>query len=268
MGWKKILGDIKDKTSEYRENKRQEQDARERKLREQEARRLEYEEAVNRLLDKFEMPDFDKFLMRILGKKPEPEIEIDEETNKQTKINPSRKDYLDFIWDHLHNGEINFQQLKDFAIKDRIVSPSFFGEETDVEEEKREFDELINAIKSSFEPEKITDEEHLQSQITIFLKAKFSDRKVSREMTTKLGDKLDIVVDDKYVFEVKVPTDRTVLRNLSAQLDEYHQEYPNLCAIIFDNAELNLSPVINDYVDKYKRDYGVRSIVLRGNKRV
>lgn len=268
LGWKKILGDIKEKTSDYMEKKRQEREIRERELRKEEAKRLVYEVEVDRLLDKFEIPDFDKFLTRVLGKKPEPEIEIDENTQKQTKINPSRKGYLDYVWKHLNLDEINFQQLKDFAVKERIVSPSFFGEETDVEEEKREFDELINAIKSSFEPEKITDEEHLQSQITIFLKAKFPDRKVSREMTTKLGDKLDIAVDDKYVFEVKVPTDRTVLRNLSAQLDEYHQEYPNLCAIIFDNTELNLSPVINDYVDKYKRDYGVRSIVLRGNKRV
>jgi hypothetical protein len=255
MGWKKILSDIRDKYNEYSENRI-----------ENERKRAEYEKTVNKLLDKFEIPDFDQFLLRFLNKKPEPEIETDEETNRERKINPGRREYLDFVWDHLNDNEINFQQLKDFALKKRIVTLSFFGEETDIEEEKREFNELINAIKSDFEPERITNEEHLQAQLTIFLKAKFPDRKISREVITKRGDKLDIVVDDKYVFELKVPADRTVLRNLGAQLEEYVEEHPNICAVIFESDGTNLSTIINDYADKYKRDYGIRTIILRGTK--
>lgn len=267
MDFKKIIGDIKDKYEDYSEQRKRERIRNEKIAQEGEEKFQKYEKAVNRLLDKFEIPDLDSFLTRIIGKKPEDRYETDEYTGRKQRIAPNRREYLNFVWDHLDNDEINFQQLKDFAKKEKIVVPSFFGDETDVEIEKKEFDELINAIKSNFEPEKITDEEHLQAQLTIFLKAKFSGRKVSREVRTKLGDRLDIVVDDKYVFELKVPTDRTVLRNFSAQLEEYVQEFPNVCAVIFDNEELNLSQDIIDYVDKYKRDFGIRTVILRGSKR-
>ena len=58
-----------------------------------------------------------------------------------------------------------------------------------------------------------------------------------------------------------------MLRNLSAQLEEYKEEYPNICAVIFDDESKNLTTDINEYVDKYKRNYGIHSIVLRGKKR-
>lgn len=266
MGWKKLLGDIKEKYDQYAENRKIENERRAQIQKDNEKKRLQYEESVNKLLDKFQIFDFDTFLIGYLNKKPESEIEIDEETGKEHINKPSRKKYLDFVWGHLNNDEINLQQLKDFALKKKIVSPSFFGEETDVEVEKREFNELINAIKSDFEPEKITDEEHLQAQLFIFLKTRFPDKKMSRETRTKIGDEIDIVVDDKYAFEVKVPDDRTILRNLSAQLEEYAQDYPNLCAVILDIEGKNMTPTINDYTDKYKRDYGVRSVVLKGRK--
>ncbi len=276
MGWKKILGDIKEKASDYAEKVKEEHEIRNKVKMDEEMRRIknhveelkkrkEYENAVNRLLDKFEIPDFDKFLIRVLGKKPEPTIEEDE-NGRQHKINPGRRDYLAYIWMHLNDEEINFQQLKDFAVKNKIIVPSFFGNETDVETEKREFTELINAIKSNFEPERISNEEHLEAQLTIFLKAKFPNRKITRQMPIIGNDILDILIDDKYAFELKVPQARADLRNLGAQLAEYQEKYPNICAIIFENNG-NLSQDIADYIDKYKRDYGIRSIVLRGIKR-
>lgn len=58
---------------------------------------------------------------------------------------------------------------------------------------------------------------------------------------------MDVVVHDKYVFELKISDNRTVPRNFSAQLEEYIKEYPNVYTIILDNIELNLR-VIDEYI--------------------
>ena len=70
------------------------------------------------------------------------------------------------------------------------------------------------------------------------MKTKFPEKKVEREVNTNLGNKLDILIDDVYVLEIKQPTSRSQLRNLSAQLEEYQEEYPFLAAIIGDKTEL------------------------------
>jgi len=252
-----ILGKIKGSIEDRQERKREEQDKQE-----------EYEDKVDDLLEKFEIPDFDKFLMRYLNKKPEPWYEEDKDTGRDRKINPGRKEYLDFIWEYLEKDEINYNHMKDFALKTKIIAPSFFGDESDEAYEKTDFDSIVNSIKADFEPERITDEEHLEAQLMVFLKAKFPDKKIRRQVSIKGGDILDILVDDKYVFELKVPKNRTDLRNLGAQLEEYKEEYPNLCAIIFElEEELNLSDDIMEYVDKYKSNHGVQSIVLGGRRR-
>lgn len=284
MGFKKFLGKVADKIEDVAEDikesreekRRQEEKARaEEWQREEKAReyREEMENKVNRLLDKFEIPDFDNFLMKYLNDKPETEKEYDKETGKTREYRPSRKDYLEFVWDHLDDDEINYDQLKDFALKHRIVSPSFFGDLKNEEFEKTDFESIINSIRVGFEPEKITDEEHLEAQMTIFLKAKFPDRKIERQLTTKNGELLDIVIDNKYVFELKVPRNRTHLRNLSAQIEEYIEQYSNLCVVIADTSriqedskgepvEANLTQHIKEYADKYKVKYGVQTLVF------
>ena len=101
----------------------------------------------------------------------------------------------------------------------------------------------------------------------VFLKAKFSERKIRRQVTIQGNDILDILVDDKYAFELKVPRTRSDLRNLGAQLEEYQEQYPNLSAVIFDIDDSNLTQDIIDYSDKYKRNYGIPTIILGGRKR-
>jgi len=270
MGFKKFLGKVADKIEDKADDIKEAREERREAKREEEAKQEEFENKVDDLLDKFEIPDFDKFLMRYLNNKPEPEEEEDEDTGRIRKIRPSRKDYLDFVWDHLNENEINYNQLKDYALKNKIINPSFFGDTRDEEFEKSDFESIVNAVQVGFEPEKIRNEEHLEAQLTIFLKAKFPDRKVDRQITTKNGDQLDIVIDDKYVFELKVPKTRTHLRNLSAQIEEYVEQYPNLCAVIADTSgvkeddndvEANLTQYIKEYADKYKVKYGVPTII-------
>ena len=267
MGFKKFLGKVAEKIEDKAEDIKEAREERREARREAEAQHEEYENKVNDLLDKFEIPDMDKFLMRFVNNKPEPEEEYDEDSGRTRKIRPSRKDYLDFVWEHLDNTEINYNQLKDFALKEKITTPSFFGEESDEEYEKSDFQMIINSIKADFEPEAITDEEHLEAQLMVFLKAKFPERKTRRQITIQGNDRLDILVDDKYALELKVPKARADLRNLGAQVSEYQEKYPHICAVIYDLDDLNLSQDIIDYVDKYKRDYGIPSIILGGRRR-
>lgn len=130
-----------------------------------------------------------------------------------------------------------------------------------------EFQQIIQEITNLFIPQKITNEEHLQSQITIFLQARYPEKIVEREIQTSKGDKLDIVIDKKYVLEVKVPHDKTALRNLSAQLEEYQEEYSNICAVIFNDENLYLSETIREYATKYHEKFDIPTIIISGKKR-
>lgn len=270
VGFKKFLGEvasgIKDAYEEHQERKRIE--------REQEEERLNQlkkeKDDIDKLLDKFEFPDLEKLCSTVLGHKPTGDIEVDEdeEGNKiEKQMKPNRRNYLDFIWENLKADELKPTQIRDFALKNKIVSPSFFGFESNEVEEKREFENIINTIKSQFEPEKIDNEEHLEAQLMIFLKAKFPARKISRQIEISPNERLDILIDDKYAFELKVPRNRSELRNLGAQIQEYSEKYPNICAIIMDDVNQNLTSEITEYEDKYKRDHGIPSIVLKGERR-
>ena len=270
MGFKKFLGNVADKIEDKASDIKEAREERREAKRKEEFQQEEIENKVNDLLDKFEIPDLNKFLMKYLNNIPEPKKEYDEDIKKTRDIRPGRKDYLDFVWNYLNDNEINYNQLKDFALKTQIITPSFFGEESDIGYEKSDFQIIVNSIKADFEPETITNEEHLESQLMIFFKAKFSERKIRRQVIIQGDDRLDILIDDKYAFELKVPTSRTDLRNLGAQLEEYQEKYPNICAVIFDvddDSNTNLPQDIIDYVDKYKRDYGISSIILHGRKR-
>lgn len=259
----KVAGDItntiKDANDERKERTRirDEQAEKERRIREQEL------QAKLQLLDKFDFPQLKQLCRDMLGREPQAEF-IDEKTGAKYRINKDRHDYVEFI---IEESGLSFSHIKDYALKNKIVAQSFFGNSSSTSSQQNDFEIIINSIMAQFEPEKIDNEEHLQAQVTIFLKAKFPDKKIEREVSTKRGDKLDILVDGKFVFELKVPQDRTMLRNLSAQLEEYKEEYPNICAVIFDDESKNLTTDINEYVDKYKRNYGIHSIVLRGKKR-
>jgi hypothetical protein len=223
-------------------------------------------EEINNLLDKFEYPDLEKLCQTILGAKLEDNIDEDDDTGKSIKEKPSRRDYLDYIWENLENQEMKFSQIKDYALKDRIVTPSFFGLQTSTEQEKRDFENIISII-SQFQPEKATNEkEHFQPQLFVYLKARFPDKKIEREVPTKNNqDYLDIVIDNKYVLELKIYSDRSQLRALGAQLEEYKEKYPYVCAVILDNENSESSKGnIKEYTDKYKVRNNVPCIILSG----
>ena len=72
------------------------------------------------------------------------------------------------------------------------------------------------------------------------------------------------------MLELKVPRSRDDLRNLGAQLEEYKEDFPYVCAVIafVDAKDYHVTQNdITTYVDKYKSKYNVPSVVKDVKKR-
>ena len=297
------------KLEERKEKNQLKQEERERIQEENKKHRFEIQD----LLDKFTIKQLQEFCSSYIGALPEDELEVDEDDEKESirpetkkpgwkfpkrklswKKDPAirrRREYTEFIWNCIEEGDIRYEQLKDFALNNRIVSPSFFGTETKAIGSETELHTILDAIEEEFDPEKIMDEKELQGQIAVFLKTRFKGKEVEREISMQEGSKdsrnfLDILVDNTYALEVKLPTTRTQLRNLKGQLEEYKEKYPFLGVVIGDKTKLvtdrdsefydsefeeNLPVWIKEYTDKYRVDLGIRSVVFniirRGEKK-
>ncbi len=279
-------------------NDRRKEDEYEKERRKEELRKERTK--INKLLNKFTVKQLKDFCLEYIGRSPADELITDEDEEDEEfddedeqgkvekvvsygkkRIHQFSKDksekhdrtlYVEFIWKYLESGEIIQDQINDFALKKRVVPRNYFGVKSDEKEDKKEFSTILSIIQSDFEPERITNqdmEDKLQAQLSIFLKAKFPDKKIDREVVLQNGDRVDIVIDDRFVLELKVPTDRIYLRNLTAQLEEYLEEYDFLGVVIADVTEEleekekdSMTQNINEYVDRFKSKYGVQSVVL------
>ena len=301
MGFKDWLGK---KLESWRDERQLDQEERNRVKEENKKHRLEIQD----LLDKFTIKQLQNFCTSYIGALPEDEIydETEDGEEESESIRPEerkprfkfpkrkfswkkdtgtrrRREYIEFIWNCIEDGDIRFLQLKDFALNNRIIAPSFFGTTSRETGNDTEFHAILDSIENDFFPEKMKDEIDLQGQIAVFLKTKFPEKSIEREVKTNIiGNKLDILIDSVYALEIKQPTQRTQLRNLSAQLEEYQEEYPFLAAIIGDKTESatdqtdeeydpefekNLTVAIKEYADKYKIKFGIRTIIFAIQKR-
>lgn len=235
-------------------------------------------EKCNEIIEKMEIPQLRDMCKNLIGSFPRNKLVLTDKDGKEKQfVDPiSRNDYENFIDIFYNKGEINLEQIKNYLVKHKFASPYDFvfkSEKNDGKEELKKgdsinLDSIIRRLENEFKPEKLQSEDHLQAQIFQFLKAKFPNADVRREQPLKnIRDSIDILVNGKYAIEVKVPADRTALRNLAAQLEEYQEEYPDICVVILDNEELNLSEDINYYKERYKSKLGVDSVVLSGRKR-
>ena len=94
--------------------------------------------------------------------------------------------------------------------------------------------------------------------------------KIERQVTAPSGGQVDILIEGQYVLELKVPRSRSDLRNLGAQLEEYKEDFPYVCAVIafVDSDDYHVTQdEITTYVDKYKSKYNVPSVVKDVKKR-
>jgi hypothetical protein len=72
-------------------------------------------EQLKALLDKFEFTDIEKLCKEVIGKAPQ-------SSNERIE----RIQLLEFIWENYRKGTLNFQQVKDFAVKQGTVPQNFF----------------------------------------------------------------------------------------------------------------------------------------------
>ena len=118
MGFKKFFGHDKDSEN----NQNQIEIERIKNAIEEEDRIFQQElQAKDNLLNKFELDQLKQLCMDILGREPEPEYFEEKETGKQIELPQYRNDYLHFIIE-----ELRLSQIKDYAIKNKIISTSFF----------------------------------------------------------------------------------------------------------------------------------------------
>ncbi len=204
----------------------------------------------------------------------------------------SRGDYADFYSHYEELEEVNDLMLAKYLIKHEFLEEDDedYGfitthdedgkddedeEEGDVDGDSESkskdsdymMDSIILQLERSFEPEKVYDEKELQNLLRSFLQQAFPKATVEREVVLKNKDSIDVLVDGKYAIEVKIPNSRTELRNLSAQLEEYQEEYPNIIALILNNEEKELTEDIQYYVDRFKAKLDIESVVKLGKKR-
>ena len=238
---------------------------------------------IEGILDKFDMSDLQNFIEKFLGGVlVTAEEKLADGSTLRKK--PDRYKIVNHLLEKLDNGFVKAGQITDFALKHKIVLPSFFKTTTESKAggNENEFNGILDLIEEKFKPEKIKDEKELQGQLAVFLNA-VTNTKVEREVKTKSGDKIDILIDDNYVLELKVPSGKDSLRSLSAQIEEYMEEFPLLAVVIADKSDLvsdkddrefyddkfepGLTQKIREYADKYKTKYGVRTLVFNVKKR-
>ena len=254
--------------------------AKKEKAAKEERERLRFD--LEKLLDKYDMSDLNNFCSKYLGEAPASREILRDGTERELK--PNRHTFVNFILEYYDKGLLRAEQIKDFSLKHRIVTPSFFANETESKVgNKNELNDILDVIDEKFKPESIIDEKELQGQLAVFLKAMYPDRKIEREVITKRDNKIDILIDDNYVLELKIPSGKDSLRSLSAQIEEYMEEFPLLAVVIADksdlvsdqddhefydaNLEKGLTQKIREYADKYKMKYGVRTLVFNVKKR-
>jgi len=256
------------------------EDAERERAAKEENQRLRFD--IEKLLDKYDMSDLNNFCSKYLGEAPTSREILRDGTERELK--PNRHTFVNFILEYYDKGQLRAEQIKDFSLKHRIVTPSFFSDETEsTVGNENELNDILDVIDEKFKPEIIIDEKELQGQLAVFLKAVYPDRKIEREVTTKRGDKIDILIDDNYVLELKVPSGKDSLRSLSAQIEEYMEEFPLLAVVIADKSDLvsdqddsefydpdlerGLTKRIIEYADKYKIKYGIKTLIFSVKKR-
>ena len=235
------------------------------------------------LEEELEISEFRELCRNLIGSFPKNGLILRDKNDEEVyefEEPISRKDYAEFYYHYEELEEVNDRMLAKYLIKHGLLDEddedyeyimTHDEDDKDEEESKKSdymMDSIILKLEKGFEPEKVYDEKELQNLLRSFLQQAFPKTTVEREVSLKqVRDSIDILVDKKYAIEVKIPNSRTELRNLSAQLEEYQEEYPNIIAFILNNDEKDLSEDIEYYTNKFKSKLGIESVVKIGKKR-
>ena len=178
-----------------------------------------------------------------------------------------RKDLETRIEDYLFKKEKNVSNNIESETNDR-KKRNISKNKKDNYDYDRVFLEIIDTIRSELEPEPCRDEKELQGNLKTFLTTKYPEKSVEREIQayttsdTSKG-KIDFLIDNKYVIELKLAKNNHTLQSFLGQLLGYQKIYPQIAALLlFDDTKMN-EKQIQHYVGEYN-EYGIPSIVLYG----
>lgn len=137
-------------------------------------------------------------------------------------------------------------------------------EQEDYEDESR-LVPILKIMSEEFQPEPVESEKEFQSTLVSWLRGRFTGNQFDREFSIKGVGIPDIVIDDIFALELKIPNSKTDFRNLYAQLKEYSVYFSELSAVILVTNE-SLEKLAIKYSEEYEK-LGVYTVILRGSKR-
>ena len=162
----------------------------------------------------------------------------------------SRKDIETRLENYLSRKEKSISNQNNSQTEDTKKNINFKNKIKHFKKYDATFFKIISTIQNDFKPQPCTDEKELQGQLTMFLSTKYPGKEIDREVE-KDGAKLDIVIDGKYAIELKIARDPTTLRNLTAQLEEYQEVYPQIATLLLNIIEKSNMESIKEYAKKY-----------------
>lgn len=132
-----------------------------------------------------------------------------------------------------------------------------------ISSEELDFQKLLSQIDEEFEAEPHRDESEIQNQLMQFLRGKGYE--VEKEFRIDNESRIDLLVDGRFALEIKRAKSKTVLRNLSAQLEEYSESFSRICAVLIleDQSMIDMT---EEYRSRYKERYNAETIILQGQK--
>ena len=178
-----------------------------------------------------------------------------------------RKDLETRIEDYLFKKEKNVSNNIESETNDR-KKRNISKNKKDNYDYDRVFLEIIDTIQNGLNPPPCRDERELQGHLKTFLTTKYPEKSVEREIQAYTASdtskgKIDFLIDNKYVIELKLEKNNHTLQSFLGQLLGYQKIYPQIAALLlFDDTKMN-EKQINHYVGEYN-DYGIPSIVLKG----
>ena len=135
--------------------------------------------------------------------------------------------------------------------------------EKDIEEDVKSF---LKIIEKEFNPQEIRDETEFEGNLVQWLEGKFGNElKIRRQVQTSRG-RVDIIINDKILLELKLITSEGVLDKLYGQLRKYLKLDKMVVAILLDTGKINPQR-LNEWKDNYEKELGVYSLVFRGKHR-
>lgn len=119
-------------------------------------------------------------------------------------------------------------------------------------------DSILRMIQAEFKPEPITNEEDLEKQLMVFLKAKGVDAK--RQYSLDGIHRVDILLEGEYGLELKIVRELDELQRLVGQMEMYGMLLKDCAAVVV--IPLEQREKLERYIRMFKEKRGLKIAVV------